>query len=116
MTKHMSADERTSQILDAAKRCFLQKGYSSTRMDEIASEAGLSKGGVYFHFNSKRAIFEELVQHEYRHAIAIIDQIAEGPGNLLHKLLSMGKLFTELFAESDNPRPDRDHRRDGAPR
>jgi AcrR family transcriptional regulator len=42
MTKHKSQDERRSQILAAAKRCFIRNGYADTRVDDIAAEAELS--------------------------------------------------------------------------
>ncbi len=40
---------------------FAERGYGTTSVDEIARLAGSSKGGVYFHFANKRAIFEALI-------------------------------------------------------
>jgi len=105
MTKHKSSDERSKQILTAAKKCFLAKGYFATKMDEIAKAAGLSKGGVYFHFDSKRDIFRALVQEEYDAAVDFIDSVAVGEGHMATKLLALGEHFTALFStSSDNPR------------
>lgn len=53
---------RREQILDAAFHTFTRRGYRDTAMDEIAAAANTSKGGVYFHFPSKEAIFRELVR------------------------------------------------------
>lgn len=53
---------RREQILDAAFHAFTQRGYRDTAMDEIAAEANTSKGGVYFHFPTKEAIFRELMR------------------------------------------------------
>jgi AcrR family transcriptional regulator len=53
--------ERHERILDAAARVFSTKGYHATLVDEIASEAETSKGGVYFHFPNKQAIFLALL-------------------------------------------------------
>jgi TetR/AcrR family transcriptional regulator, fatty acid metabolism regulator protein len=58
--------QRHERILDAATRVFSSKGYHGTLVDEIASEAGTSKGGVYFHFPTKHAIF-----------LALLDRLAE---------------------------------------
>lgn len=104
MTKHKSPDERSAQILSAARSCFLEKGYFATRMDEIARASGLSKGGVYFHFDSKREIFRALVQSEYDEAMGFVDSVVVGQGDLLVKLLTLGEHFTDLFSTSDNPR------------
>ena len=53
--------QRHERILDAAVRVFSAKGYHGTLVDEIAFEAETSKGGVYFHFPNKQAIFLALV-------------------------------------------------------
>ena len=50
------------RILDAAFGTFARRGYRDTAMDEIAAAAGTSKGGVYFHFPTKEAIYRELMR------------------------------------------------------
>ncbi len=52
---------RQQRILDAALRVFSRKGYRDASVDEIASESGTSKGGVYFHFPSKDIIYLQLL-------------------------------------------------------
>lgn len=58
----MPAEVRIAEILDAALALFAERGYANTRIDDIALRAGLSKGGVYNHFDSKDAIFEGLMR------------------------------------------------------
>ena len=53
---------RRERILDAAFHTFSRRGYRDTAMDEIAAAAETSKGGVYFHFPTKEALFRELVR------------------------------------------------------
>ncbi len=53
--------ERKAQILDAALRVFARKGFHKARMDDIAQEAGLSKGLLYWYFRSKDALIEALL-------------------------------------------------------
>jgi len=53
---------RREQILDAAFHTFTRRGYRDTAVDEIATAADTSKGGVYFHFPTKEAIFRELMR------------------------------------------------------
>lgn len=45
--------ERRAQIIWAALACFTRKGYRNTTMDDIAAESGLSKGSLYWYFDSK---------------------------------------------------------------
>ncbi|WP_055547779.1 TetR/AcrR family transcriptional regulator [Streptomyces sp. NBRC 110028] len=49
-------------MLDAAAEFFAEKGFDVTSIDEIATEARVSKGAVYHHFADKRAIFDEVFQ------------------------------------------------------
>jgi AcrR family transcriptional regulator len=53
---------RREQILDAAFNTFAKQGYRDTAVDDIAAAADTSKGGVYFHFRTKEAIFRELMR------------------------------------------------------
>lgn len=50
---------KRAAILEAAERLFLQQGYEGVSMDQIASEAGVSKLTVYSHFGDKDALFTE---------------------------------------------------------
>lgn len=55
------ADERPDEVLDAALKMFARKGFAATKVEDIAREAGLSKGAIYRYFSSKEEIFESLV-------------------------------------------------------
>jgi AcrR family transcriptional regulator len=48
-------------ILDEASRLFLHYGFKKTTMDDIARRVGISKGALYLHFDSKEAIFFDIV-------------------------------------------------------
>ncbi len=53
--------ERTRQrILDAAARTFRDKGYAATTLNDIANAARLRAGSIYYHFESKEQILEEV--------------------------------------------------------
>lgn len=56
------AEARPDEVLDAALDLFIEKGFSQTRVEDIARRAGLSKGAVYLYFPSKEAILEGLVR------------------------------------------------------
>lgn len=65
MAKHQPEEVRRRQILDAAKRCFIRKGLDATTMRDIARDASLSLGGIYFHFASKEEIFRAICNETY---------------------------------------------------
>jgi AcrR family transcriptional regulator len=58
--RRLRASRRTA-ILSAARRRFAQRGYHRTSIDDIIAEAGIARGTFYVHFESKRAIFDELL-------------------------------------------------------
>jgi AcrR family transcriptional regulator len=56
------AEARPDEVLDAALLLFIERGFAATRVEDIAAQAGLSKGAVYLYFPSKEAILEGLVK------------------------------------------------------
>jgi AcrR family transcriptional regulator len=56
------SEQRKSQILEAAKGVFSKHGFHNTRMADIAEESGLSKGALYWYFESKDAIILSLLE------------------------------------------------------
>jgi AcrR family transcriptional regulator len=54
-------DETRARILDAAQAAFAEQGYDRASVAEICRAAGVAKGGFYHHFESKHALFLELL-------------------------------------------------------
>lgn len=105
MTRHLPEQARREQILRAARRCFLDNGYHPTRMDDIARAAELSKGGVYFHFKSKREVFEQLVEEEYARSMSFLQNVEQGEGSVFDKMQLIAGHYLQYFnAAPDAPR------------
>ncbi len=62
-------DGKRDAIRHAAYRCFLLHGYHDTSVDRICAEAGISKGSLYWHYDSKQAIFVDLIEFWAREAM-----------------------------------------------
>jgi AcrR family transcriptional regulator len=56
--------QRRNMILEAAEKRLRRFGYSKTTMEEIAGDAGISKGTIYIYFKNKEEIFAELLGKE----------------------------------------------------
>lgn len=54
-------ESRPQELLDAALNLFAHHGYAQTRLDDVANQAGVSKGTVYLYFASKQDLFEAVV-------------------------------------------------------
>ena len=65
MTRQKTDEVRKQQIRAAATRCFVRRGFAATRLLDIAREAGLSKGGVYFHYRAKEALFHDILDAQF---------------------------------------------------
>jgi AcrR family transcriptional regulator len=50
------SEERRSQIIESAIKVFARQGFAASRMDDVATESGLSKGLIYWYFKSKEEI------------------------------------------------------------
>jgi AcrR family transcriptional regulator len=51
------------RLIDAATDEFAAAGYAGARLDAIAARAGVTKGGLYFHFDGKEALFFAVLDH-----------------------------------------------------
>jgi AcrR family transcriptional regulator len=80
-TTRLTRQERSAQIrrdlLEAAERRFFERGYHGTTLDDIADEAGYTKGAVYSTFKSKAALF-----------LAVFDEVVDRRLRELRELLA----------------------------
>ena len=80
--RRLTADARRRQLFAVALTLFAEHGYSATTMDDIAESAGVTKPLVYQHFESKRALYLELLDvfsTEMIERIVAATAAAEGP-------------------------------------
>lgn len=67
-------ESRPQELLDAALSLFAQHGYAQTRLDDVAAQAGVSKGTVYLYFASKQDLFEAVVHAQAEPWLSAIAQ------------------------------------------
>ncbi|TNH26781.1 TetR/AcrR family transcriptional regulator [Micromonospora orduensis] len=70
-------EDTRQRLFVAAVELIAEQGFSATTVDDIAARAGVAKGTVYYNFESKTVLFEELLRHgiglltaEFRAAVA----------------------------------------------
>jgi AcrR family transcriptional regulator len=79
---HFDRSERRAQtraqLLDAAARVYARRGFAGATLDEVAAEAGFTKGAVYGHFGSKEnlllALVEEYLAGQVTEQMALFDR------------------------------------------
>lgn len=60
------AEARPAEILEAALTVFSARGFAAAKLDDVAKEAGVSKGTLYLYFKSKEALFEAMAMELMR--------------------------------------------------
>jgi AcrR family transcriptional regulator len=102
--------ETRANIVEAAYRLFVDQGYNATSMREISQYAGVTIGAIYNHFETKEAIWVEVLQqkHPYHEVIPVLlsaegETIAEvmrsAAGLFIGELNKRPDLFNLLFIE-----------------
>lgn len=104
--------ERRAQILDAAQRCFLRRGFHATTTAELSAEAEISVAGMYQYFASKEDLILALIEADLEQGMLLVDHII-GSDNFFDgleqvalaiveddRLRAFGLLRLEILAEA----------------
>ncbi len=86
--KHDVSEERKSQILDAAMNTFSELGFHKARMSDIAETSGLSKGSLYWYFDSKESIILSLLDRVFVPEIRDFNVLLKDPRSAESRLAS----------------------------
>jgi AcrR family transcriptional regulator len=77
LTREEKKARTRAQLIDAAAAVFARRGLIAASLDEVAEEAGLTKGAVYSNFDSKedlfQAVIDERLNEPMRHGAEVID-------------------------------------------
>jgi AcrR family transcriptional regulator len=74
----MTGKERREQLLDVGRRLFAERGFEGTSIEEIASQAGVSKPVVYEHFGGKEGIYAVVVDREMERLLTMATTLLDG--------------------------------------
>lgn len=94
-------DSRRAQLIEAAARVFSHRGYSASRVSEIATEAGVGKGTVYEYFSSKEDLFFAVFEDHQERIRERVDRVLTDGGSALERL---EKLLAEAAAIAEDDR------------
>jgi len=87
-------------ILACAESIILQRGYSGTSIEDIIGEAGITKGGFFYHFDGKSDLAKNLMLRYLEQDKAFFDALLERATSLTEDPLQQLLIFLKLMAEA----------------
>lgn len=100
--KEREKEQRRNEIIKAAEELFVTRGFEATTMEEIALEAALSKGALYYYFDSKDDLYLVIATKAIKKLNDLLERsiLKSEPG--IEKLLSLGSTvytFSQNYPE-----------------
>lgn len=100
---HSRQEERTQatcrKLLDAAKRIFVRDGFEAARLEDIAAQAGYTRGAFYANFKSKEDIFFALFEEWVRERIESVTTAMGRHSDPVKKLAALRSHYAKLATD-----------------
>lgn len=93
------SDQRKPQIIAAAARVFARDGFHSATMPQIAAEAGLSIGGLYWYFKSKQAMVTAILAQLFDADLEALRQLLAAQTPAAERIARFAQHLAALFDE-----------------
>ena len=97
-TRTRDKEATRRRLLDAAETVFADKGYHGAAVDDIIEASDSSKGGFYFHFANKEAIFLALIEALTPKLEAAVDRAIAGEADPVAQLDAALRVALETFS------------------
>jgi AcrR family transcriptional regulator len=95
-------EERPQEILEAALRVFAERGYRTTRLEDVGEAAGVTKGTIYHYFANKEELLLRAIDHYHEQAFGQLNgMLREATGSATERIR---QLVRRWFADVS---PDR---------
>ena len=103
--KIASTDEEKAaqrqRILNSAVRVFGKYGYHRATMSQVAAEADLGRGTIYWYFQSKSELFRAIIQGFMDHAVMQLKHYLYGPGTLEARVQAFVQAWLEFSVRDE---------------
>jgi AcrR family transcriptional regulator len=98
--KHQQRTEETRRrLLEAALRVFTRDGFEASRLEDIAAEAGHTRGAFYANFATKEELFLALLEQEAASRIKQLEKTLEACASLEHRKAALRAFFLKRAAD-----------------
>jgi AcrR family transcriptional regulator len=90
-------EDKRRLILDAAVRVFARKGYHTSRVGDIAEEAGVAHGLLYHYFRSKEELLETIFRETWRDVLDAVRAVEETDESARDRLAGVAKILLRAW-------------------
>jgi AcrR family transcriptional regulator len=90
-------EDKRRLILDAAVRVFARKGYHTSRVGDIAEEAGVAHGLLYHYFRSKEELLETIFRETWRDVLDAVRAVEETDESARERLAGVAKILLRAW-------------------
>ena len=87
--KGEKGEKRKQELLNIAYELFIQKGYEETSIDDIITQAHIAKGTYYYHFPSKEATLEAVIDMMINNEVRRAREVLSAPISVPQKLIGV---------------------------
>jgi len=102
LTRKESQAETRARLMSSAARVFARRGLQQASIDEVAEDAGFTKGAFYANFKNKEELFLAMLDERFAQRIEEIEGVIMGEGSTAEKARRYGDSFAEtLRADSE---------------
>ncbi|MCX6584092.1 MAG: TetR family transcriptional regulator [Candidatus Aminicenantes bacterium] len=88
-------------VLDAALKVFGRKGFSQSTLEEVAREAGLTRGAIYWHFKNKNEMFGAVLEVLYERSGERVIKVLQSEQSPLLKIRQLIGEFLRIISNED---------------
>lgn len=99
LTRTEQRDLTRAKLLDAAEKVFVDRGFHAASVDEVAEEAGYSKGAVYSNFENKDELFLAVLERRVDSRALAIENEVPTDRPITEQAEQAGNAFLEVFLQ-----------------
>ena len=99
--KRSIRETRKKEILDAAKKVFIEKGFDATTMEDIIGKTSLSKGGFYYYYDNTVDILHDLMKEGMAYRMSKMNDFMTEYSDELDKDALAEMIVDKMLDESD---------------
>jgi AcrR family transcriptional regulator len=96
LTREEKKARTRSQLIDAAATVFARRGFMAASLDEVAEEAGLTKGAVYSNFAGKEELFQAVIDERVNEPMLRLAKDIDSTGTFAERAMEGARMFVDM--------------------